>query len=276
MAVALAGLLSSAGARSLTPLAAVGTYLDSADVVGAVEIVSIDDSATATDGPRILEAKVLAVAKGKVRAGQTLRIGEAAQLAGIYRPGERRLLLLKRLTSSEPYRHKAEWWNIPLGLEIMVEQSALDKFTFAVIRKWVSDLIAAERAVPAVEVRLSPRTDSTLELAITLANRGSDVIELNPPRVQASFDAIGRRYLPQIKWHAPGTDAWIRLKPGERLDGSISVEQILPALRLDASSVVALPDGTKLLPVMVGHLCIRFPLTRAWLGYTTVQVPLSP
>ena len=49
---------ASARAKSLPPLTSVEMHLNSAEVVAALEIVGIDDSKTATDGPRILEAKV--------------------------------------------------------------------------------------------------------------------------------------------------------------------------------------------------------------------------
>jgi hypothetical protein len=273
---ALAGPAPIARAKSLPLLAAVDTYLDSAEIVVAAEIASIDDSATATDGPRTLTVRILAVAKGKVRVGQTLRVGEAAQLAGNYRLGERRLLMLNQPTSPQQHRRRAEWWNIPTGLEITIEPSALEEFTFEAIQEWVRRLAAAEHTAPAVEVRLVDRSDSNLELIITLTNPGSEVIEFEPSEVRTSFDAVGRRYMPEIKWNTPGTDAWFELKPGRRVSGSMLVEQILPALRLDPSALVKRPDGTLCLPLTLGHRSLRFPATRAWIGYATLEVPLRP
>lgn len=76
------------GATQLTPVAGLRVLMKSTETVVAVEILRVDNRSTAADGPLILEVKVLAVPKGSVTVGQTLRTWEAVQVAGTYRTGQ--------------------------------------------------------------------------------------------------------------------------------------------------------------------------------------------
>ena len=87
---AVGGQVLTAGATQLTPVAGFRELLKSAEAVAAVKILKVDNRATAADGPLILEVKVLAVPKGRVTVGQTLRTWESAWVAGTYRTGQRR------------------------------------------------------------------------------------------------------------------------------------------------------------------------------------------
>ena len=49
----------------MTPVAGFRELLKSAEAVAVVEILRVDDRATAADGPLILNMKVLAVPKGR-------------------------------------------------------------------------------------------------------------------------------------------------------------------------------------------------------------------
>ncbi len=256
------GKVLTAGATQLTPVAGFRALMKPAETVVAVEILRVDNRATAADGPLILEVKVLAVPKGRVTVGQTLRTWEAAQVAGTYRTGQRRLLLLKRQRAIEPYHRKAAWWNMPIGLEVFIEDTAFDQLTLEALQKWLDELIAPEPAVPGVEIHRRGHRVDVLELDVTLLNPTGQVIRLDPSRVVASFDAAQRHFIPPIVWDAPGTGGWVVLEPGGRLSGTISVR-------------VRLPEDVTMLPVMIGHLCLGFPLPRVWVGYLTTEVPLS-
>ncbi len=259
---AVAGQVLTAGATQLTPVAGFRELLKSAEAVAAVEILKVDNRATAADGPLILEVKVLAVPKGRVTVGQTLRTWESAWVAGTYSTGQRRLLLLKRQHLVEPYHRKATWWNMPIGLEVFIEGESLDQLSLEALQKWLDGLIAPEPAMPRVEIhRRGDRVD-ILELDVALLNPTGQVIRLNPSCVAASFDAAQRHFIPPIVWDAPLTGGWVALKPGGRLSGTISVG-------------VKLPEDVATLSILIGHLCLGFPLSRVWVGYLTTEVPID-
>ena len=259
---AVGGQVLTAAAKQLTPVTGFREMLKSAEAVAVVEILRVDNRATAVDGPLILEVKVLAVPKGRVTVGQTLRTWESAWVAGTYRTGQRRLLLLKRQREVEPYHRKAAWWNMPIGLEVFIEDTAFDQITLEVLQKWLDELTAPEPAAPRLEIhRRGDRVD-VLELDVTLLNPTGQVIRLNPSRVEASFDAAQRHFISPVVWDAPGTGDWVALEPSGRLSGTISVR-------------VRVPEDVTTLSVMIGHLCLSFPLPRVWVGYLTTEVPLA-
>jgi hypothetical protein len=246
----------------LTPIAGLQTLLDSAEAVVAAEILHVDDSATAVDGPLILEVKVLAVPKGRVSVGQTLRLWEAAQMAGTYHAGERRLLLLKPQRPIEPYHRRAAWWNMPCGLAVFIKDAAPDRLTLDALRQWLHEIAAVERAVPAVDIRRHGRHDGALRLTVTLTNTTQQGILFSLSCVEATFDAAQRHFISPITWDEPGTGGWVMLAPGERRSGTLSV---------DARP----PEDMTTLPVLMGHPCLSFPARRVWVGYLTTEVPLS-
>ena len=259
---AVGGQVLTAGATQLIPVAGLRELLKSAEAVAVVEILRVDNSATAADGPLILEVKVLAAPKGRVTVGQTLRTWESAWVAGTYSIGQRRLLLLKRQHMVEPYHRKAAWWNMPIGLEVFIEDAFLDQLTLETLQKWLDELISPEPAMPRVEIHRRGNRVDALELDVALFNPTGQVIRLNPSCVAASFDAAQRHFIPPIVWDAPGTGDWVTLEPKGRLSGTISVR-------------VRLPEEGTTLSVMLGHLCLDFPLPRVWVGYIMAEVPLS-
>ena len=259
---AMGGQVLTAGATQLIPTAGFRELLKSAEAVAVVEILRVDNSATAADGPLILEVKVLAAPKGRVTVGQTLRTWESAWVAGTYRTGQQRLLLLKRQHVVEPYHRKAAWWNMPIGLEVFIEAAWLDQLTLEALQKWLDELISPEPAMPRVEIhRRGDRVD-VLELEVALLNPTGQAIRLNPSCVTATFDAAQRHFIPPIVWDGPGTGDWVALEPKGQLSGTISVR-------------VVLPEDVTTLPILIGHLCLAFPLSRLWVGYLTTEVPLD-
>ena len=259
---AVVGQVLTAGATQLTPLAGFRELLKSAEAVAAVEILRVDNSATAADGSLILEVKVLAAPKGRMTVGQTLRTWESAWVAGTYRTGQRRLLLLQRQHVVEPYHRKAAWWNMPIDLEVFIEGASLDQFTLETLQMWLDELIAPEPAMPRVEIRRRGDRVDVLELDVAILNPTGQVIRLKPSCVAASFDAAQRHFIPPIVWEAPGTGGWVALEPGGRLSGTISVR-------------VRLPEDVTTLSILLGHLCLGFPLSRVWVGYFMAEVPLA-
>ena len=259
---AVGGQVLTAGATQLTPVAGFRELLKSAEAVAAVKILKVDNRATAADGPLILEVKVLAVPKGRVTVGQTLRTWESAWIAGTYRTGQRRLLLLKRQREVEPYHRKAAWWNMPIGLEVFIEDAFLDQLTLETLQKWLDELISPEPAMPRVEIHRRGNRVDVLELDVALFNPTGQVIRLNPSCVAASFDAAQTHFIAPIVWDAPGTGDWVALEPGGRLSGAISVG-------------VRMPEDVTTLSILIGHLCLGFPLSRVWVGYFTTEVPLN-
>ena len=172
----------------LTPVAGFREMLKSAEAVVVVEILSVDNSATAWDGPLILEVKALAAPKGRVTVGRTLRTWESARVAGTYSAGQRRLLLLKRQRVVEPYHRKAAWWNTPIGLEVFIEDTALDQVTLEALKAWLNELTVPKPAAPRVEIHRRANRDDVLELDVTLFNPSERVVRLKPSCVAASFD----------------------------------------------------------------------------------------
>jgi hypothetical protein len=241
------------------PVAGLRELLESAEVIVAAEIAQVDDRATAVDGPLILAATVLAVVKGRVRVGETLRTWEAAQVAGTYGVGQQRLLLLKRQRPVRPYHQGAAWWNMPVGVDVAVEKAGFDALTLEALRAWL-DQLGADRAMPAVEIApRAPRSDR-LELDVTLHNPTERVVRFNPSRVTASLGAA-RRFTAPIAWNLRDAGGSTSLEPGDDLRGRISV----PA---------AWVEGATSLSVDVGHLWLGFPLPRLWVGYVTTEVRL--
>jgi hypothetical protein len=253
--------VAPAGSSQLTPVAGFGVLLESAEAVAAVEVLRVDESATPADGPLILDVKVLAVAKGAVSVGEALRTWEAPQVAGVYRAGERRLLLLKRQHPIEAYHRKAAWWIIPTSLAVFVEDGSLDQITLDALRKWLHGLTTRRDAAPRVDIRRHGRSDDALELTVTLANTSRQAIRLKPSCVTASFDAAQRRFIPPIAWETSVAGGWFLLEPGTQLSGAISV-------------AVRLPENMTTLPVMLGHSCLGVPLPHTWIGHLTAEVAL--
>ncbi len=262
MLALVGGQMITAGAKQLTPVAGLRELLKSAEAVAVVEILRVDNRATAADGPLILEVKVLAVPKGRLTVGQTLRTWESAWVAGTYRVGQWRLLLLKQQRVVEPYHRKAAWWNMPIGLEVYIEEASVNQVTLEALQKWLDELIAPEPAAPRVEIHRRGDRADVLELDVTLLNSTGQVIRLIPACVTASFDAAQRHFIPPMVWDLPAAGDWVALDPGGRLSGMISVQ-------------VRLPEDVTTLSVMLAHLCLGFPLPQVWVGYHSTEVQFT-
>lgn len=72
-----------------------------AEAVVAVEILAVDYSLCAGDGPMVATARVLKVLKGPYAAEKQIRFEEGARVCGTYREGEYRILFLDKPTFSE-------------------------------------------------------------------------------------------------------------------------------------------------------------------------------
>jgi hypothetical protein len=95
--LAMALLLVLQGARaSCATRPESRAWWEQADLIAAVEVLNVDDSATASDGPMYAEARILKVLRGP--SSSTTRFGASAWLGPTYRKGDRRVLRSKAAT----------------------------------------------------------------------------------------------------------------------------------------------------------------------------------
>jgi hypothetical protein len=85
-----------------------GDLIEVADAVVAVEVLSTDYTATASDGPMSATAKVLKVVKGPFKDGSTLNFMETAWVGPAYQKGEYRILFLEK-TKATDFPKTTEW-----------------------------------------------------------------------------------------------------------------------------------------------------------------------
>jgi hypothetical protein len=101
-----------------------------ADAIAVVEVVSIDYSATASDGPMYAEAKVIKAIKGGVRAARRIRFGASAWVGPTFREGERRIVLLTAVSAQHGYYAKARWASLEAGkIDLFIADEAIVKCT---------------------------------------------------------------------------------------------------------------------------------------------------
>lgn len=89
-----------------------GDLIALADAVVAVEVLSTDYTATASDGPMLAAARVLKVVKGPFKNGKTFNFMETAWVGPAYQKGEYRILFLEKTKPTE-FPKTTEWRILP-------------------------------------------------------------------------------------------------------------------------------------------------------------------
>ena len=85
-----------------------------AELIAEVEIRAIDTSAMPADGPMIVDADIVALLKGAA-LGKGVHFAASAWVGPTYRPGERRLVFLKRFPDADIARRKTSWMSLEAG-----------------------------------------------------------------------------------------------------------------------------------------------------------------
>ena len=96
-----------------------------AEAIAAIEILSTDYSATASDGPMYAKAKVSKVLKGNISTWWKLHFGETGWWGPTYKKGEYRIVFLARKNPKNKY-FKTKWRTIyASGVDFVFSQDSL-------------------------------------------------------------------------------------------------------------------------------------------------------
>lgn len=260
MVIAISGAPVFAGGRT-------GELVDlitDADAIVAVEILRTDYTATANDGPMYGDAKILKVIKGRLARESTLRFGDSAWCVPTQGAGERRILPLKRVNSTEYY--SSARWAVPCSvssrIDLLLPLDSIEALSLTSFETFLKEIQEARRTPPKIEIQVTQRQGSALVLSIKLINASNLPLWLNPSRVTVSFDAGNVRYSPEIGFADNAREAWKNIAPTSSITGT---------MRIPSEAV----EGTKQTIFWVSHWSAYFP-KRCWTGVVqSGPVPLG-
>jgi hypothetical protein len=200
-----------------------GVWWEQADLIAAVEILNVDYSATASDGPMVAEARLLKLVKGS--GPRTIRFGASAWLGPNYQKGDRRILFLQRTAPADAYFRNANWSSLETGkLNLFVTEEAVQRLRYDSLIAFLMKLRESGRKGLTANVTVSRSTAATLELRVKVVNIGNEPLYLDPTRLTVAIDAGSvRRYL-AIQWDRVAP-AWLQLEPGASLLGTGNLER---------------------------------------------------
>jgi len=200
-----------------------GVWWEQADLVAAVEILNVDYSATASDGPMVAEARLLKLVKGS--SSRTVRFHASAWLGPSYQKGERRILFLRRTAPGQAYSPNTNWGSLETGkLNLFVTEEAVQGLRYDSVIAFLTKLSESSNQGLTANVTVSRSTAATLELRVKVVNIGNEPLYLDPTRLTVAIDAgSARRYL-AIQWDRVAS-AWLQLEPGASLLGTGNLER---------------------------------------------------
>lgn len=252
--ISLTGLLQGANAG-------VEGLVEQSNLIAAVEIVSIDETAMPVDGPMYVEARILKVIKGNFRASSRIRFGASAWVGPTYRVGEERIVFLAPVPARQTYFGTAMWHSVEAGkIDVFVAPEDLEQCSETLLVAFLKMIETVRSSPPRLEGKLVRHTDSTHRLAIDLVNESDQTLWLRPSKLTTSFDANQMKHSLAIDWNAAGNDAWIPLQAGATLSGNASVD----------SNKIGEADE---LTITLGHVAAQFP-HRSWAGYRAAKVKI--
>ena len=121
-----------------------------AELIAAVRILSIDDTAMPADGPMYVEARVLKLVKGRNRpATGRLRFGASAWVGPSYRRGEERIVLLAAVPAGHAYYDRARWSSAEAGkLDLFLAREDLKDLSAASLLEFLRLIEACRTVTP--------------------------------------------------------------------------------------------------------------------------------
>lgn len=124
-----------------------------ADLILMGRITLTDYSATAADGPMYGEIKLGRVIKGPKDLVGTIRFGASAWMGPSYKPGELRIVFLKRVPSDSAYFKDASWSSLePNQINLFYPKNAVyRRYTESSLRLFLQRLARGESTPPTVE-----------------------------------------------------------------------------------------------------------------------------
>jgi hypothetical protein len=217
--VTLVGASASCATRTES-----GVWWEEADLIAAVEILNVDYSATASDGPMVAEALLLKLAKGS--GSRTIRFGASAWLGPNYEKGDRRILFLRRTAPTDAYFRNANWISLETGkLNLFVKEEAAQSLRYDSLIAFLTKLSeAARNKGVTADITVSRSTAATLELRIKIVNTSNEPLYLDPTRLTVAIDAGSVRRYVAVQWDNVAS-GWQQLEPGASLLGAGKLER---------------------------------------------------
>jgi hypothetical protein len=200
-----------------------GVWWEQADLVAAVEILNVDYSATASDGPMVAEARLLKLVKGS--GSRTILFGASAWLGPNYQRGDRRILFLRRTAPADAYFRNANWSSLETGkLNLFITEEAVQSLRYDSLTAFLTKLSEVSSKGMTADITVSRSTAATLELRVKIVNTSNEPLYLDPTRLTVAIDAGSvRRYL-AIQWDSAAS-GWLQLEPGASLLGTGKLER---------------------------------------------------
>jgi hypothetical protein len=235
-----------------------GVWWEQADLIAAVEILNVDYSATASDGPMVAEARLLKLVKGS--GSRTIRFGASAWLGPNYQRGDRRILFLRRTAPADAYFRNANWSSLETGkLNLFITEEAVQSLRYDSLTAFLTKLSEVSSKGMTADITVSTSTTATLELRVKIVNTSNGPLYLDPTRLTVAIDAGSvRRYL-AIQWDSAAS-GWLQLEPGAPLLGTGKLERrefdvVAPANVILENHSVCYPhsswNGTCSVPVVL-------------------------
>ncbi len=256
LAVVVAALCSLATVMEAAP-AGFAELVRGAELIAAVKILSTDETAMLGDGPMYVEARLLKVIKGNLRAGQRIRFGASAWVGPSYRSGEERIVFLSPVPRGDAYYAKASWSSLDAGkLDVFFVKETLDDFSEESLLEFLGKI---EAPTPLrLESKLAPNTDAGRRLLLSLVNDSSQTLWLNQAQIVTNIEANQMMHAPPVAWGQTRAEEWVSLRPAETLPGNVSLEQLADVEQMT---------------ITISHHSVRYP-HRSWVGASRVTVKL--
>lgn len=239
-------------------------WLSEADAVAAVEILRTDYTATAADGPMYAEARVIVMVKGTVPHAAPLKFGETGWCSPTYRPGDLRILFLKRVTSPD-YFSAAAWATVCRPgnrLDVFFSPDALPLLSAAQLRVFLEDMQTLAKTPPRLKVTPAGRSQRNVVLIVGLINSGRQTLWVHPAKLVVTYDAGKVRYGKPLRFGVGVGSDWTGIIPTRGISGSVTI----PRSELGTQQRLALT---------VAHHALYFP-HRSWAGtVTSAEVSLE-
>lgn len=229
---ALVGVLSAAPAAGIptgpwaVDLPADGrltSLLPDSDAVVTAEVRAEPAAGARSDLPFTVEARVTSVVKGGLSPGASIFFLESRWCGPTYRPGEERLLFLKRGDPVDPTAPGDSLWSLcPVTgkLDCLLDPREAGQVTASAVESFLAVLAAARARPPGLQTVLrSEGPDLVAE--VFLVNLGSEGVWFDPARVRA-LAMVGRARVEGalVVESLPG-GGWVQIPPGKKLAGAI-------------------------------------------------------
>ncbi|MCP4612432.1 MAG: hypothetical protein GY845_27355 [Planctomycetes bacterium] len=223
-----------------------------AEAIAAIEILSTDYSATASDGPMYAKAKVSKVLKGNISPWRKLHFGETGWWGPTYKKGQYRIVFLARKNPKDKY-FKTKWRTIyARGVDFLFDQDSLKDISRESLLDFLKKTRQISEARPKIEFAVTRKNKTTRVLSVKIINKQDKEFWLNPSRIKISFEANNIRYCPTISWAGHKINTWEKMEPAASITGSIEIKD-------------EKVKGQSEIKLMLSHSSICFPYP-CWIG----------